>query len=88
MHPTIRKFSSDTFYNGQILDDDSVHDRYVHEIFTKRVIFFDLMDNLEMSDFTSKYNPTEIKLSMAICKYILYKTKGSSDIGIISPYKS
>lgn len=47
MHQDIRKFPSERFYNGKLLDDESVKDRDFEPYFEKSVNFYDMVGNFE-----------------------------------------
>jgi len=50
MSPSIRKFPSDIFYGGKLLDDPRVFKPKFKGLFMKRIVFFDLDYSMEKLD--------------------------------------
>ena len=69
MSPSIRKFPSDNFYDGKLLDDPRVFKPKLKGLFMKRVIFFDLDYSIERLDrqSMSKFNTIEMNITDALC---------------------
>ena len=70
MHPSIRKYPSQQFYDGLIRDHESVNRRKLSSsiknlagIFGTRMIFFDLKDSSESVDDRSKFNMDEAEFT-------------------------
>jgi hypothetical protein len=65
MHPLIRKYPSQTFYENRITDDLTVMKRELNPLLAKldlvfqRMTFFDLLNSQESHDETSKTNREE-----------------------------
>lgn len=102
MHPRIRAFPSEQFYEGAITDHTSIGLRgapltisNMASIFTNRVIFFDLLDSDEEQENKSKCNIDEADFSKMLVDFIARKSslQGTlkymqNQIGVISPYKA
>lgn len=102
MHPKIRAFPSEQFYDGQICDHASIGFRSAPvtisnlvRLFTNRVIFFDLEGSDEVYDNKSKCNYEEADFTRVLVDFIARKMslQGTlkyikGQIGVISPYKA
>lgn len=75
MHPIIRQYPSDTFYDGKIKDAGKIGKRKfggddlakLDPIF-KRVVFFDLKQSTEEQEIL-KVNPMEVKCTFYLIRY-------------------
>lgn len=102
MHPSIRKFPSDQFYDGLIHDHESIMARQLPpqlqdlaQFFGSRMIFFDVQHAIETVDDKSKCNYGEAEFTQRLVELIAHSAaeRGSlkpikGQIGVISPYKS
>lgn len=102
MHPSIRKFPSDQFYDGLIHDHESIMARQLPpqlqdlaQFFGSRMIFFDVQHAMETVDDKSKCNYGEAEFTQRLVELIAHSAakRGSlkpikGQIGVISPYKS
>ena len=102
MHPKIRAFPSEQFYDGQISDHASIGFRSAPvtianlvRLFTDRVIFFDIQGSEEVYDNKSKCNFEEADFTRMLVDFIARKMslQGTlkyiqGQIGVISPYKA
>ena len=88
MSPSIRKFPSDNFYDGKLLDDPRVFKPKLKGLFMKRVIFFDLDYSIEKLDrqSMSKFNTIEMNITDALCQYIQDYTKSKAKIGVVTAH--
>ena len=88
MSPSIRKFPSDNFYGGRLIDDPRVFKPKFKGLFMKRVVFFDLDYSIERLDrqTMSKYNPTEMNITDALCRYIVEQTNSKAKIGVMTTH--
>ena len=102
MHPSIRAFPSQAFYEGRITDDTSVLTRSLScrllqemALRFEPLTFFDLKSSQESADETSKTNREEalfiINMLQVLCTKVqppelIGEVKGR--IGIITPYKA
>jgi senataxin len=93
MHPEIRKFPSDFFYNGQLRDGyDSRSERFLlkmyDDVLLRPFVVFDLSYGSETKVRTSMMNESEAEFIGELCKYILNHkdVPASFKVGIISPY--
>ena len=102
MHPSIRAYPSEQFYDGAITDHSSIGNRIapasisnLSRVITKRLVFFDIMDSEEIFDNKSKCNLEEADFIKILIDYMARKMslQGTlkyiqNQIGIISPYKA
>ena len=102
MHPSIRQFPSNQFYDGLIHDHESIAERQLPQTLRNlakflgsRMIFFDVKGTRETVDDKSKCNHAEAEFTRRLVEVIAYSnsTRGSlkpiaGQIGVISPYKS
>ena len=88
MSPSIRKFPSENFYQGKLLDDPRVFKPKIKGLFMKRVIFFDLDYSVERLDrqTMSKFNTIEMNITDALCQYIQDYTKSRAKIGVVTAH--
>lgn len=99
MFPTIRKFPSDAFYEGQITDGDIVLTRELDSTIlnlTKlfsRVVFFDMTGSCEKEIDLSRVNVAESNFTFQLIRLLIRQggIKSLSTlkkrIGIVTPYK-
>ena len=102
MHPKIRAFPSEQFYGGAISDHPSIGTRCppnqisnLAQVFTDRIIFFDIQESEEIYDNKSKCNFEEADFTKILIDFIARKSslQGTlkyiqGKIGVISPYKA
>ena len=99
MYPTIRKFSSDAFYEGKIRDGKSVLTRELDIVITNiaalfsRIVFFDLNWSTESKLDNSRVNTVEADFTFELIQTLinLSGNNGTSPlvkrIGVVTPYK-
>ena len=96
MHPTIRQFPSDAFYDGKISDGPSVITRELDAAIKtldglfNRVVFFDLAWATEKKIDLSKVNTFEVDFTFELIKTLVNLTNDKSlvkEIGVVTPYK-
>lgn len=102
MHPKIRAFPSEQFYEGKINDHASIGYRSapltisnLARVFSNRLIFFDIVESEEVYDNKSKCNFEEADFTRMLVDFIARKMslQGTlkyiqGQIGVISPYKA
>ena len=71
MHQDIRKFPSERFYNGQLLDDESIKDRDFEPYFEKSVNFYDMIGNFEEKEGKSTRNLQEATFTKNLVCHLL-----------------
>ena len=100
MHPLIRKYPSNTFYEGKIQDDSSIAQRVLSPLLKtmsdifQRLVFFDLTNSQESVEETSKTNREEALFTVNLIQHIFHHlAQGDASlikdrIGVITPYKA
>ena len=102
MHPLIRRFPSDMFYEGRITDGENTITRKLDPQIQalngviRRSVFFDLRRSREVSQSQSRMNPDEIRFTLSLVRFIAMSIdKGRSfhkslagKIAIVAPYKA
>mmetsp|Transcript_1814 Transcript_1814/g.2599 ORF Transcript_1814/g.2599 Transcript_1814/m.2599 type:complete len:199 (+) Transcript_1814:2964-3560(+) len=102
MHPLIRKFPSDKFYEGRITDGQNTITRKLDSqmqalsAVVRRSVFFDLCRAKETMQNSSRVNMDEIRFTLNLVRFIaLTVGKGRSfhqslagKIAVITPYKA
>jgi superfamily I DNA and/or RNA helicase len=81
MHPKIRAFPSEQFYEGAITDHSSIGTRSaplqisnLSQVFTNRLIFFDIQNSEEVFDNKSKCNYEEADFTKMLVDFIARKS--------------
>ena len=101
MHPLIRVFPSDCFYEGRIEDGKNVVARRLDNEMSRlarvmrRSVFFDLCNSRESALERSRCNLDEVNFTLNLVKYIVLAATGgrhfralAGKIGIVTPYKA
>ena len=102
MHPLIRRFPSESFYDGRITDGQNVITRRLDNQMTalskiiRRSVFFDLCKSREIQQNMSRMNMDEIRFTLALVKFIhnaagcgrSFAKSLAGKIAIITPYKA
>lgn len=102
MHPKIRAFPSERFYDGEITDHKSIGYRAAPQtilnlarVVHNRMIFFDIDESEEQYENKSKCNLEEADFTKLLVEFIARKMslQGTlkyiqGQIGVISPYKA
>ena len=88
MAPSIRKFPSENFYEGKLIDDPKIFKPKIKDLFMKRVVFFDLDYSVEKLDrqSMSKFNTIEMNITDALCQYIQDYTNSKAKIGVVTAH--
>ena len=102
MHPLIRRFPSEAFYDGEIMDGENVCKRSLDKhmkalsAVIRRSVFFDLQLSRENAQNSSKLNMDEIRFTMNLVRFIFkvsregrsYAQSLAGKIAIVTPYKA
>ncbi|KRX05957.1 P-loop containing nucleoside triphosphate hydrolase [Pseudocohnilembus persalinus] len=96
MHPDIRQFPSNMFYNDKLKDAEVIYQReypeFLKSIQQKNLYFIDLLISRQSVVDKSYQNETEAEVIIQFVEYFVeqirkYGSNVSNTIGIISPYK-
>lgn len=97
MHPTIRAFPSNQFYNGEIVDAPSIAKRAIHDMGAPHLMFYNLTYTKSTNEGKSKVNDLEADfIAKLFLEAVTMKGEGEfykgletckGEIGIITPYK-
>ena len=100
MNDVIKEFSSEEFYNGELVSAEEVKDRKLADITGKTgkdpitddtpVVFIDTHGRFlekQKKGSRSKYNPEEAKIVQLIINKLKELGVSPEDIGVITPYK-
>lgn len=88
MHPVIRQFPSDYFYQGLLTDAGVRKDPHLYSLpYIEPVVFFNMTQSKEETRLKSKVNLMEVDFILSICRFLKHKQIKMDRIGIIAPYK-
>ena len=101
MHPLIREFPSNAFYDGKIGDGKNVITRKLDQEmsrlsqFIRRNVFFDLCNSRESASERSRCNMDEVRFTLNLIKFIVQAASGghgfralAGKIAVVTPYKA